>query len=129
MTLSTSQTTINLETGECCDGDPAALGRVREAYPATETTDDFTRLLKDDIDAVVVATPPAAHYELCRAALEAGKDVFVEKPLVLHSAEGVQLKKLAQEKERILMVGHIMVYHPAVLWLRKASMEREFGEI
>jgi predicted dehydrogenase len=113
----------------CCDGNPAALGRVREAYPATETTDDFTRLLKDDIDAVVVATPPAAHYELCRAALEAGKDVFVEKPLVLHSAEGEQLKKLAREKERILMVGHIMVYHPAVLWLRKAIMEREFGEI
>lgn len=119
----------NSELIACCDGDAAALERVCETYPETETTNDFTRLLKEDIDAVVVATPPAAHYELCRAALEAGKDVFVEKPLVLHSTDGEQLHKLAREKERILMVGHIMVYHPAVLWLRDAIARRELGEI
>jgi predicted dehydrogenase len=113
----------------CCDGDPAARQRVHEAYPDMEMTDDFTRLLQDDIDAVVVATPPAAHYELCRAALEAGKDVFVEKPLVLRSADGENLRKLARDKERILMVGHIMVYHPAVLWLRRAIADRQLGEI
>jgi predicted dehydrogenase len=113
----------------CCDGNPVALQRIREAYPDIETTADFSRLLKDDIDAVVVATPPAAHFELCRAALEAGKDVFVEKPLVLRSVDGEHLRKLARKKERILMVGHIMVYHPAVLWLREAIAKRELGEI
>jgi len=113
----------------CCDGDPRALGRVHDTYPQVETTADFGRLLKDDIDAVVIATPPAVHYEQCKAALEAGKDVFVEKPIVLNSADGEALRRLATEKERILMVGHIMVYHPAVLWLREYIAKRELGEI
>jgi len=113
----------------CCDSDPAVLERIRDTYPTAEITTDFARLLRNDIDAVVVATPPAAHYELCRAALEAGKDVFVEKPLVLHSTDGEHLRKLSRKKKRILMVGHIMVYHPAVLWLREAIAKRELGEI
>ena len=113
----------------CCDGDPTAQRWAQEVYPDTEMTSDFARLLKSDIDAVVIATPPAVHYEQCQAALDAGKDVFVEKPLVLNSADGEHLRKLAQEKERILMVGHIMVYHPAVLWLRESIAKRELGEI
>lgn len=113
----------------CCDSDPDAHRRIREAYPHAEVTADFARLLQPDIDVVVVATPPAGHYELCRAALEADKDVFVEKPLVLSSADGEELRKLARAKERILMVGHIMVYHPAVLWLRESIARREMGEV
>lgn len=113
----------------CCDSGKQALQRAKEAYPSIVITDDFARLLQADIDAVVVATPPALHFEQCQAALSAGKDVFVEKPLVLNAAEGIKLRQLAREKERILMVGHIMMYHPAVLWLRDAIARRELGEI
>ncbi len=113
----------------CCDTSEDILSKHIETYPHTETTTDFSRLLKDDIDAIVVATPPAGHFKLCRAALEAGKDVFVEKPLVLNAKDGEHLRQLAHEKERILMVGHIMVYHPAVLWLRESIANRDLGEI
>ena len=113
----------------CCDSVPQVLKRTQEAYPDAEVTADFSRLLRPDIDAVVIATPPAVHFEQCRAALEAGKDVFVEKPLVLDSAQGEQLRKLTRQNGRILMVGHIMMYHPAVLWLREHIANRELGEI
>ncbi len=119
----------NAELICCCDGDPAALQRAKENYPSLEITDDFSRLLRDDIDAIVVATPPASHFELCQAALAAGKDVFVEKPLVLHSEDGETLRRLAGEHDRILMVGHIMIYHPAVRWLRESIARRDLGEI
>lgn len=113
----------------CCDGDPHVLRRTQEAYPHIEFTADFARLLRSDIDAIVVATPPAAHFDQCRAALEAGKDVFVEKPLVLDPAQGEHLRRLTREQGRILMVGHIMMYHPAVLWLKEYIANRELGEI
>ncbi len=113
----------------CCDGAAAALQRAKENYPDIETTNDFSRLLRDDIDAVIIATPPATHFELCQAALAAGKDVFVEKPLVLRSEEGEILRQLVREHQRVLMVGHIMIYHPAVLWLRESIARRDLGEI
>jgi predicted dehydrogenase len=93
-------------------------------------TDDPGQLMAaPDIDAVVVATLPGTHYELSAQALEAGKDVFVEKPMVLDRAEGQRLVQIAERAGRILMVGHLMEYHPAVLKLKAYLDAGELGSI
>ncbi|HSH00669.1 MAG TPA: Gfo/Idh/MocA family oxidoreductase, partial [candidate division Zixibacteria bacterium] len=87
-------------------------------------------LLNDEsIGAIVIGTPPSSHYELGRKAIEAGKDIFVEKPLALSVADGEALVAEADKRGRIVMVGHIMVYHPAVLYLKQLIDSGELGEI
>ena len=81
------------------------------------------------LDAIIIATPPAQHFELAARALESGKDVFVEKPLVLNLEHGRKLLKIATEKNKILMVGHIMEYHPASLKLKEFIDNGRLGKI
>lgn len=81
------------------------------------------------VDGVVVVTPAQTHFPLCREFLEAGKDVFVEKPLTLANDESRALAELAQQRGRILQVGHILRFDPATLWLREAIQGGEFGRI
>jgi len=78
---------------------------------------------------VVIVTPPASHFQLCKAAIMADKDVFVEKPLVLNTREGEELVELAEEKKKILMVGHIMEYHAATLKLKEYIDKGELGRV
>jgi predicted dehydrogenase len=82
-----------------------------------------------DIHGVAIATPAETHYDVARRALEAGKDVFVEKPLALDYQEGQHLVRLAAQRERILMVGHVLEYHPAILRLRQLIAEGELGQV
>lgn len=113
-----------------CDLDEARRSQQERLYPETRFTWDFEELLADDeLDAVVVASPVPTHAELARQALLAGKDVFVEKPLTLSPADAEQLVKLAAERERILMVGHLLEYHPAVSRLKEIVSSGELGEI
>jgi predicted dehydrogenase len=113
-----------------CDESAQALEAATRNYPGVEAVKEPSAIFsRADVDAVVIATPPASHFELAMAAVEAGKDVFVEKPLVLSSADGARLVKRAEEKERILMVGHIMVHHPASLKLREYIESGELGRI
>ena len=86
-------------------------------------------LADEGLPAVAIATPAATHHELARRALEAGKDVFVEKPLALTAREGEQLVELAERRGRILMVGHLLQYHPAVLRLRELVQGGELGKV
>jgi UDP-2-acetamido-3-amino-2,3-dideoxy-glucuronate N-acetyltransferase len=86
-------------------------------------------VLSSDVEAVVIATPAETHFELVRRALEAGKDVFVEKPLCLTVAEGEKLVKLADERKRVLMVGHLLWYHPAILRLKELIDSGELGRL
>src|SRR5437588_12608974 len=81
------------------------------------------------VDAAVVVTPAHSHFELCRDLLEAGKDVFVEKPITLKSAEGRALSELAMRNGLILQVGHIFRFDPASVWMRDAIAQGSFGEI
>jgi predicted dehydrogenase len=81
------------------------------------------------MDAVVVVTPAQTHFPICQALLEAGKDVFVEKPITLVSSEARQLAELAQRKGRILQVGHIFRFDPASQWLRGAIQAGQFGQV
>ena len=81
------------------------------------------------VDAVVVVTPAQTHFPLCRELLEAGKDVFVEKPITLVSEEARQLTELAVKNKRVLQVGHIFRFDPATQWLRDAIQAGEFGRV
>lgn len=113
-----------------CDSNCDTLGRFLEQYPQMVCTDSFDEILRiPDIHGVVIATPAATHYELTEKALEAGKDVLVEKPLSLAIHEAEALVKLAAQKKAILMVGHILLYHPAVLKLKQLITDGYLGRI
>ena len=81
------------------------------------------------VDCAVIVTPAQAHFSLCKEFLEAGKDVFVEKPITLASDEAKKLAELADRQKRILQVGHILRFDPATLWLREAIQSGQFGRV
>jgi predicted dehydrogenase len=85
-------------------------------------TTDY-KALAAEVDGAVIVTPAPSHFGLCREMLEAGKDVFVEKPLTLVPEESLQLAELAEQTGRILQVGHIFRFDPAAQWLREAVRE------
>ena len=106
------------------DPDPAALA----AVPRELRAPSFAAMLDDPaMEAVVIATPPATHFELARAALIAGRDVFVEKPLTLDPAEGAELVEISDRLGRVLMVGHVTLYHPAILKLKDLLRRGDLG--
>ncbi len=113
-----------------CDLDEDVLRKRKEEYPRLKITTNFSEILKDkEIKGLVVSTPAATHYKLTKKALLAGKDVLVEKPLALEVKEGEELVKLAKKKKRILMVGHLLLYHPAVIKLIELVKKRKLGEV
>ncbi|MGH9373472.1 MAG: Gfo/Idh/MocA family protein [Vicinamibacterales bacterium] len=112
-----------------CDSDPIALEQQARLVPGVRTTTRFEDLLDADVQALIIATPAALHYPCARAALRAGKDVFVEKPLALRYSEGLELVELADSLQRVLMVGHILQYHPAVVTLRALVAREELGRL
>lgn len=114
----------------CCDEDAKQLEKLSLSYPAVEFTSNSQEIIGNtNLDAVVIATPPASHFSLCKAAVAADKDVFVEKPLVLNTKEGEELVELAEKKNKVLMVGHIMEYHAATLKLKEYVDQGELGKI
>jgi len=113
-----------------CDRSPEILASYGEAYSGVRKTDDFPSVLRDDtITRVAIAAPAALHYRLASQALEAGKDVYVEKPLCLDLEEARRLIQLAEERQRILMVGHLLQYHPCVIRLQEMLRAGELGEL
>ena len=113
-----------------CDLDRAQLAKIKEDYPGIQTTIHFDDLLKNqEIDAVVVSTPAESHCRLVSAALSSGKHVFVEKPLADNSADAELLVRLANENDRILMVGHIFLYQAAMSRLIELVNQGNIGEI
>lgn len=112
-----------------CDLDKQRLEQVKKQYPHVETTTCFSDLLHEEIDAVVVATPVKMHYEMVGEALNHRKHVFVEKPMTASSREARHLIDIASAQRRILMVGHIYEYHPAIDFLKQLIKKGELGEI
>jgi UDP-2-acetamido-3-amino-2,3-dideoxy-glucuronate N-acetyltransferase len=113
-----------------CDSNEETLQQFAQQYPGTRVYRSFGEVLRDDaIQAVAIATPAETHANLVREALLAGKDVCVEKPLCLSVETGEGLVNLAQERGRILMVGHLLWYHPAVLKLKELVDNGELGRI
>ena len=112
-----------------CDADEAARDRVARTLPAARATADLDELLADpDLDAVVLATPVPTHAELAVRALEAGKHCFVEKPLAVTSADAERAVAAAHHAGRLLMVGHLLEYHPGVRRLKELTASGELGE-
>lgn len=113
-----------------CDSEEKARTEFSKAYPDIEVCASFDRVLANaEVPAVVIATPAATHYDIARRALIAGKDVFVEKPLALTLDEGRELVNLAHQAGRILMVGHILQYHPALMKLKQLVASGALGNI
>jgi predicted dehydrogenase len=113
-----------------CDASPELREQFAARYPDARVTGDFAELLADPaLDAVVIATPVPTHYALARQALEAGKHVFVEKPPAMTGAEMEALIRLAGERGRVLMPGHLLLYHPGVLKLKELIDSGELGEV
>src|SRR5205809_396930 len=113
-----------------CDADGSVEGKYRQQYASVRFCRDFRSVLADpSVAAVALATPAVMHYEMTKAALEAGKDVLVEKPLAIDVKHGEELVRLADAYSRILMGGHILRYHPAILKLQSLIQDGTLGKI
>jgi len=116
--------------GAVCEEVDSGVATARQIAPEVPVLRNFESLLeREQIDGIVLATPAETHYELAMAALESGKDVFVEKPLALNYRQGLDLKETGERLERILMVGHLLEYHPSVLALKRLLVEGELGRL
>lgn len=112
-----------------CDPRAPALERARALAPSARTTSSYEQVLASDVDAVVIATPAVMHADMACQALAAGKHVLVEKPLALSIADAERVAAAAAASGRVLMVGHLMLYHPAVEHLRGLIDSGELGDI
>jgi UDP-2-acetamido-3-amino-2,3-dideoxy-glucuronate N-acetyltransferase len=113
-----------------CDIDPNTLTDLRNKYSGVLTTTNYQEVLDDgEVSAVVIASPAAMHYDHSTRAMNHGKDIFVEKPLALNLTQGRQITAMAEAKELVLMVGHILEYHPGVKRLKSIASSGELGEI
>ena len=112
------------------DPNEESLARIQDTYPDQTVTCDTNQVLDDpSIDAVVIAAPARLHHALAKSAIQAGKDVLVEKPLALTHREGLELVEAADAAGRILMVGHILEYHPAIRKIRDILDQGDIGHI
>jgi len=119
-----------LEARWACDSDADALAPVARRYPGVGTTSEFGDLLADPgLDAIVLATPVATHFDLARRALSAGKHVLVEKPMAGSIEECRELIDLAQERGRVLMPGHTFLYSPPVVKVKSLLEAGELGTL
>jgi len=112
------------------DPDVRRLESSRQSHPAACRFTDYRELLaQESLDAIVVATPTRTHYEIARAALEAGKHVLVEKPLCLTAQEGEALVRLARETGVVLMVGQVFLFHNGIVKLKEFLESGEVGKL
>ena len=114
----------------CCDLDPDLLAKNAILYPGVSLTQDYSQVLEDpSVDAVVLASPAVKHYEMAKLALEAGKHAYVEKPLTLSADDAEELCEIAEARGLVLMVGHLMEYHPGVRKLKQLVEDGSLGDI
>lgn len=119
----------NVSLEKVADLDQTALDRIRKAYPKVNFTTNPDDILDSDLDAVCVSTGAQTHYEITKKALLADKHVFCEKPLTLKSSDAQELVEIAEQRNLRLMVGHLMLYHPAVRKLKTLIDSGKLGEV
>lgn len=113
-----------------CDANPDLLRKQGSLYPQATPTNDFQTMLQDTaLDAVAIVTPAPTHYSLAKAALEAGKHVYVEKPMTLRADHAEELVELAEKNDRKLMVGHLLEYHPVIEQMKRSIDAGELGDV
>ncbi|HEV3025376.1 MAG TPA: Gfo/Idh/MocA family oxidoreductase [Pirellulales bacterium] len=114
----------------CCDVSPASLDKVRLSFPRVKTTTRLEDLLEDaTLSGIVIATSAPTHFDVARRALLAGKHVMVEKPMTLTTREAVELTEIAGRQQRVLMVGHLLEYHPVVRAIKEMIDTGALGEV
>lgn len=112
------------------DANPTAVNRVQQISPSIPfTTDPQVIVNSPDINGVIIATPAETHFSLAKIFLESGKHVLVEKPITLHSSEAEELISIAAANNRQLMVGHVLLYHPAILKLKELYKKEKIGTL
>lgn len=113
-----------------CDANESLLDKLEKDYPDTQFTSNFRAVLENqEITRVVISAPALQHYELAKLALLAGKDLYVEKPLCMDCKEAEELIALAEKNKQILMVGHLLQYHPHVQRLQEIVGGGELGKL
>jgi predicted dehydrogenase len=114
----------------CCDKDEKKLKLMKTLYPNVKTSTEISEVLADkDIEAVAIASSSSTHYPIAKEALLSSKHVYVEKPIALNSGHARELIDIARAKDRKLMVGHLMEYHPGVKKLRELIDSGQLGDI
>lgn len=120
----------NVKVVAACDQRADICRQVEQHFPGLRTTSNFEDLLVDDsIQGLLIATETPQHFELASAALEAGKHVFVEKPMAQSVEEATQLVELAESRDRRLMVGHLLLYHPAFRYVEDLIDSDGLGDV
>ena len=113
-----------------CESDEETRKSFSKQYPKVEIVESLEKVLDDpSIEGVAIASPAEMHYRMVKEALLGDKHVFVEKPIALHKKEGEELQELAGSRQRILMVGHLLQYHAAVVKLKQLVSDGELGKI
>lgn len=113
-----------------CDLDEENRKNLKEQYPDVNMVADFNEVLANpEIEAVAVVTPSHTHYKIVKLAIEAGKHVYVEKPISTVASEAMALAEIAEKNNKVLMVGHLLMYHPAVNRLKMLIAEGALGDI
>jgi predicted dehydrogenase len=114
----------------CADLDEERLKAIKALFPDVETTKDYLEILNNPkIDAVCIASPTSTHYKFTKEALEHDKHVLCEKPLAMTPEECLELKALAEKKHKFLMVGHVFLFNPGIVELKKYIQKGELGKI
>jgi predicted dehydrogenase len=114
----------------CCDVDKKKLESAKKTFNVPVATTDFNSIVSNpEIDAVIIAAPAVDHHRLAKASLEAGKATYVEKPMALKGSDCEELVELSEKKGLVLMVGHLMLYHPALKQIKDYIDSGDLGEI
>ena len=120
----------NVHLKYVCDSDPSRLTKLQKSYSQPKMVENLSPILQDPkIKGIVVASSAISHFPLAKESLLAGKDVLVEKPMALNVKDADELVRIAEEKSRILMVGHLLIYHPVVDRLKEMIASEELGRI
>ncbi len=113
----------------CCDLDAKRREQAARTWPSVTPVDNLDAMLRTNVDAVVIAAPAVDHYRMAKQALLSGRDVFVEKPFALNVPDAEELVELADKLDRVLMVGHLLEYHPVVRRLKTMIQSGELGPV
>lgn len=120
----------NIRLKYICDNDPSKLLSIEKTYPQSKLVEDLSPILQDpEVRGVVVSSTANSHYPLAKQILMADKDVLVEKPMALNTKDAVEMLEIAEKKSRILMVGHLLIYHPVVDRLKEMVFSGELGRV
>jgi UDP-2-acetamido-3-amino-2,3-dideoxy-glucuronate N-acetyltransferase len=115
--------------GGIVDSDAAKLASIAEPYPEVKTFTNLNDAIEDNFDGFTVATPAETHFEIAKQIIESEKPVLVEKPVTLTATEARRLKQLAEEKNVNLMVGHVLLFHPAIRKIRELIQSDKIGKL